>query len=599
MAVKNNAKKIAGGRIIAVILGVLLLFGAVGTGRLVNIGVQGISCPPYTAACRTSTQYGVCGTLSCCTASNCTTQRRSCINQGRSWCDASADEWTKTCCVSGYICDPAGRWPGCFTSCTPVNGGWSSWSSCSVSCGGGTQTRTCNNPPPSCNGNSCQGVSSQTCNTQPCVLPGLCNNSVENGCTRGSPVPDPCTATPSWTWYCTGINGGANSPTCSLAKPAPTITLPITTTTVVAGSTGTITATVANLNCQTVSRVTFTSAAPSIATVSSPDDTGPSYTSTIRGISPGNTTVTARLYKNGDLTTIAATSNASPISVTIPSWWQVLNSDIQTKGNILSHVPNVAGVYFNGPPTGWPTGYPGVVAYPSGYTATFTPGTVSSRGWLTASPWTNSKTFDYAYFANQIPVDIEPEFIYTPNPAANNLNTGGVFKYDYYWYRYDGSPGEIWTTGIIATRNQDLNLLAQTIPAGRKVILLVNSANLNINGPINLTDGNGFLMVIVSKTSTNTKGNITIGNLVGGTGATPHLEGIYVADGIFNTGTSATLPLYIRGSVVGNGGVTMTGRTYQTANTPAAVRFEYAPDQIWLFPGKLGTRRINWNEVAP
>jgi len=28
----------------------------------------------------------------------------------------------------------------------PVNGGWSDWSACSAECGGGTQTRTCNNP---------------------------------------------------------------------------------------------------------------------------------------------------------------------------------------------------------------------------------------------------------------------------------------------------------------------------------------------------------------------------------------------------------------------------------------------------------------------
>src|SRR3989338_5013507 len=52
--------------------------------------------------------------------------------------------------------------------CSPINGGWSSWSACSVSCGGGTQTRTCTNPIPDCGGTQCSGASSQSCNTQPC-----------------------------------------------------------------------------------------------------------------------------------------------------------------------------------------------------------------------------------------------------------------------------------------------------------------------------------------------------------------------------------------------------------------------------------------------
>jgi len=56
-----------------------------------------------------------------------------------------------------------------------VNGGWSSygsWGSCSVSCGGGTQSRTrsCNNPSRAYGGVDCSGSTSesQSCNTQSC-----------------------------------------------------------------------------------------------------------------------------------------------------------------------------------------------------------------------------------------------------------------------------------------------------------------------------------------------------------------------------------------------------------------------------------------------
>ena len=49
-----------------------------------------------------------------------------------------------------------------------VNGGWSTWSSCSSSCGGGTQTRTCTNPAASGGGSACVGATSQSCNTDAC-----------------------------------------------------------------------------------------------------------------------------------------------------------------------------------------------------------------------------------------------------------------------------------------------------------------------------------------------------------------------------------------------------------------------------------------------
>ena len=87
-------------------------------------------------------------------------------------------------------------WGACVltSSCIPpVNGGWSAWSACSATCGGGTQTRTCNNPAPSGGGANCSGSTSQACNTQACI--------VDNGCAANT-----CNTTTCWnnlTW----ING--------------------------------------------------------------------------------------------------------------------------------------------------------------------------------------------------------------------------------------------------------------------------------------------------------------------------------------------------------------------------------------------------------
>lgn len=71
--------------------------------------------------------------------------------------------------VNGDGCD------NCLNACTPIDGGWSSWSgwsTCSEICGGGTQTRSrvCNNPSPNACGAACPGSTqeSQACNTQPC-----------------------------------------------------------------------------------------------------------------------------------------------------------------------------------------------------------------------------------------------------------------------------------------------------------------------------------------------------------------------------------------------------------------------------------------------
>lgn len=63
----------------------------------------------------------------------------------------------------------------CSFMCITVNGAWScwsSWSQCSVGCGGGhyQRTRSCNSPAPSTSGDICIGLHTEEalCNTHPC-----------------------------------------------------------------------------------------------------------------------------------------------------------------------------------------------------------------------------------------------------------------------------------------------------------------------------------------------------------------------------------------------------------------------------------------------
>ena len=54
-------------------------------------------------------------------------------------------------------------------ACMAVSGGWSDFGTCSKTCGGGTQSRTCSNPAPGSGGEACVGDATQSCNKQPCA----------------------------------------------------------------------------------------------------------------------------------------------------------------------------------------------------------------------------------------------------------------------------------------------------------------------------------------------------------------------------------------------------------------------------------------------
>lgn len=90
-------------------------------------------------------------------------------------------------------CNPATNY--CTGTAPVVNGGWSAWGACSVSCGGGTQTRTCTNPAPNSCGADCSGPNSQACNTQACpdCFDGI-QNQGETGIDCGGPCSPCCNA---------------------------------------------------------------------------------------------------------------------------------------------------------------------------------------------------------------------------------------------------------------------------------------------------------------------------------------------------------------------------------------------------------------------
>lgn len=405
--------------------------------------------------------------------------------------------------------------------------------------------------------------------------------------------------------YAVNILGGSGNPllagsprtiNCPAPTPTPpptptpvpscTVSLsPTTTDLTIGGPDGTVTITV---SCTVpVDQVTVTSSNPGSVTVTSPATTvvpNSQYETTVHAVAPGGVIITASVYAGGlpaPLNSGIAIVNSSAQS----AWFQVKDADV-TAGSLNTGVPSGQTFDLDGDGT-----YPGIPSYQT--LTDLNSGNLSSQNWIAKSTSANPKTFDYQALSSQIPASTTINTIGSSSIGGSTLSSGGTrdSATGYYWYKYNGNG------------SSDLTLTSAANIGSRKVVLLVDSANFNINAPINVTDGVGFFMVLVGRTSTNTKGNINIDSSIGYStpqaSPAPNLEGIYLADNTISDGSGSN-QLSIRGSVVSAYSGVSLARDLVGGNAlyPAEF-FEYAPDQILLYPPKLATRRLNWKEVAP
>ncbi len=279
-------------------------------------------------------------------------------------------------------------------------------------------------------------------------------------------------------------------------------------------------------------------------------------------------------------------TDAQIVTVRQPgAWWQVRGGDVLSLGNLVSPIPptctgscipnfNLAGLN---------TTFPGVNIYNG--TGKFTSGTgtgVSGQNFdWKVNAQTYSRTYDYDYFWSQVPADVYPNIVQIPGGSSYTQGTfvSSSASRGFEWFRVNG----------------DFHMSSHlNISGSRKVILFVDGGNLNIWGDVTIQNpGQGFFMAIVGKRSNGLRGDIVIR-----ADAANDLHGIYIAEGTLSTGTYPS-QFNGRGAFVAYDGFNLgRDRGSNNATSPAEF-FEYAPEQMMLFPNFFGNKRLIWSEVAP
>ena len=195
---------------------------------------------------------------------------------------------------------------------------------------------------------------------------------------------------------------------------------------------------------------------------------------------------------------------------------------------------------------------------------------------------------DSAYKGDEFKYDFFDENIPTPTPLVGvstigqNTFTSGIYNCDEYHYCYYSYTGG---------SNLQIDAGAGGLDLGRRrIVLLVDNADVDIKSNIDFLNGSGLLLVVTDQ-------DITVYDSV------TSIKGLYVSDGDFNTcqfnpNCPTTNQLKVRGSVIAWGRVNPLRDLPDNTETPAEV-FEFAPDQLLLFPPHLSDKKVLWTEVVP
>ena len=384
---------------------------------------------------------------------------------------------------------------------------------------------------------------------------------------------------------CCAPGGSTPGPT-STPPPSPpscTVSLDPSTVNIGQGADANYIATV-TVGSGSIDYVSFSSNNPAVATIDPASDASSPYQTIGETLSVGSTTITANVVMDG----VTRCSGTATLNVTDPGpWWQVIDSDIITSGDIISSIPLSCVLPGCNPLLGLEGlgGFPGVPVY-GGSDLITGEGGVSTPGWSANAQSLFDKIYDYSFFSRLVRSDVVLTEIEESSVNGGFFASGGAPSRGFVWYHFDGD-----TFGDL-TINSSVNM-----PGDRKVVVLVENADLYINDRINVVDGTGFMMFVVGKNGSGNKGNIYIDADVSHPSAV-EIEGVFLSEGQIRTGEGDN-QLHIRGMVAAYDGVVLERDLEgDNAGEPAEV-FEFAPDFILNFPRDLTFKRLRWKEVAP